>query len=180
MWNEKNEWPVLLKLTAIGGNFSEEEIRALNDAVVGKLLCAIAYCSGCKDPDRIAVTHLITLVAAKRCREIFNHRQKESIRDRLLPLLYFPGGNEEVIKAGTLLLSLYSLQDHKVDLMADIVEKKENPLSYTDYEEEKKRILSEYDKTRPYIKDYFKEYYKAINPKEENILNQVITATFWL
>ena len=106
VWNEKKEWPRLMEMAAIGGKFSGKEITALNESIVGKLLCAIAYYSGCTHPDRIAVSHLITLIAATRCKEIANHRMEESIRERLSTFLYFPEGNEEVIQAGSLLLEL--------------------------------------------------------------------------
>lgn len=171
MWNEKKEWPVLLKLAAIGGNFSEEETRMLNNAMVGKLLSAIAYLSGCKDPDRIAVLHLIALVAATRCKKVVNHRVKESLRERLIPFLYFPGGNKEVIKAGTLLLELLSLEDHKTDFLEDMINNKENPLSSIDYDTEKRRILGEYNKIDQKVRDFFKDFYKWI---------QETPMAFWL
>jgi hypothetical protein len=162
MWNEKKEWPLLVEMASIGGKFSAKEIKSLNRSIAGKLLCAIAYYSGCKNPDRVAVLHLITLVAAARCRKITNHRVKESLRERLAPFLNFPGGNKEVVKAGALLLELLSLEDHKADFIEDIINNKENPLSSIDYKSEKERILGEYDNTGQWIKDYFEDFYKWI------------------
>jgi len=162
-WNEKKEWPLLLKKAAIGGKFSQNEIKALDCSIAGKILCAIAYYSGCASPERISVSHLITLIAATRCRQLANHRIQESLRERLTPFLYFPGGNEEVIRAGSLLLELLSLEDHRVDFLNDILNDKINPLINTDYDLEKKRILKEYDTVDPQIKKYFEDYYKWIH-----------------
>ena len=161
-WNEKKVWPELVEQASIGGKFSGKEIKALNRSIVGKLLCAIAYHSGCPHPDRIAVTHLITLVAATRCRKIAHHRVKESISDRLAPFLHFPGGNQEVIKAGSLLLELISLEDHKADFIEDALADKINPLNFIDYHKGKKRILDEYSTIDPQIKKYFEDYYTWI------------------
>jgi hypothetical protein len=161
-WNEAKVWPELLEQASIGGKFSGQEIKALNNSIVGKLLCAIAYRSECTNPDRIAVTHLITLVAATRCRKIATHRVKESIRERIAPFLHFPGGNEEVIKAGSLLLELLSLEDHKTDFVKDALENKLNPLIFTDYSKEKECILDQYSAIDPQIKKYFEDYYNWI------------------
>jgi hypothetical protein len=162
MWNEKKVWLYVKEQAAIGGKFSAKELYTLDHSITGKLLCAIAYYSCCNDPDRIAILHLITLVAGTRCRKIAHHRVKESLRDRLSPFLYFPGGNKEVIKAGTLLLELLSLEDHKTDFVTDMLQNKENPLTSIDYKAEKARILDEYHRIEPCVRDMFKDFYKWI------------------
>ena len=138
------DWRKVTGLVVRAANLSPAEETSLQNSLVAKILTETAYLSGCHNPERIVLMHLTTLIAAVRCKDLSKHKAGEKVFDRIVPFLNFPGGNEEVVKACSILLQLLSLNDHAHDFGADILNDKYNPLVAINYEEEKKRLIEQF------------------------------------
>lgn len=154
----------------VAARLTESEIEIVNNSLVPDIIIETAYQSGCIDPDRVAVGHLITFIGAFRCRDISDHRNGESLRNRIETIGHYPGGNIETVKAGMLLLELLSLNDHLEDIEKDLIKGKTNPLISAgfNYEKEKARIDREYMGLSESVKKSFKYLH-----------DKVIKAGFW-
>jgi hypothetical protein len=96
-----------------------------------KLTAAIPYLAGSEDPDRFAVSNLLTLHAATKARALFNHRPGDD-EDIFRRLAAFHVGNHadpKIVDHGLTLLALISLGDHEHDAAADKKAGKYNPLN---------------------------------------------------
>lgn len=158
-WNKEKQWPAIVKWTSKASNLSREETVRLEKSLAAKIIAATTYLSGCENPDRIAISHLTTFIAAIKCPEVFSQKEGETIRERLNTGKFFPGGNEKIVRAGWILLEFLSLKDHRTDISDDILEGKYNPLILdVDYKEEKEQLLREYSKLSPAVKELFKGF----------------------
>lgn len=158
-WRKIENWSRLVHETTQAARLTSEESTRLSRSLVAEVIAATAFISGCKDPERIAVTHLTTLVGAVRCPEVFGHRQGESLQDRLLVGNYYPGGNPEAVKACMLILELISLNDHRADFKNDLINKKSNPLAYNlNYDEAREKIRKEIKSLSPECIEIYKKF----------------------
>ena len=95
-----------------------------------KLVAAIGYLAGSEDPDRFAVSNLLTFHGATKARALFNHRPSDDV-DVFRRLATFRVGelaDQTVVRYGTTLLALISLGDHEHDTETDRLAGKYNPL----------------------------------------------------
>jgi len=96
-----------------------------------KLFAAIPYLAGSEDPDRFAVSNLLTFHAATKARAVFNHRPSDD-EDVFRRLAAFHVGNHadpKVVDYGLTLLALISLGDHEHDTEGDKKAGKYNPIA---------------------------------------------------
>lgn len=96
-----------------------------------KLFAAIPYLAGSEDPDRFALSNLLTFHAATKARAVFNHRPSDD-DDIFRRLAAFHVGNHadpKVVDYGLTLLALISLSDHEHDIEGDKKSGKYNPIA---------------------------------------------------
>ena len=87
----------------------EADARRLEDNNAAQLIGALPFLAGCAHPERTALSHLTTLIAASRNPHVFGQKPSESIRDRLRPIETFENGDRDIIERGMTLLELASL-----------------------------------------------------------------------
>ena len=88
----------------------EADARRLEDNNAAQLIGALPFLAGCAHPERTALSHLTTLIAASRNPHVFGQKPSESIRDRLRPIETFENGDRDIIERGMTLLELASLR----------------------------------------------------------------------
>lgn len=125
-----------------------------------KLFAAIPYLADSEDPDRFALSNLLTFHAATKAREVFNHRPSDDV-DPYRRLACFHVGNQadpKVVDYGLTLLALISLSDHEHDRDGDKKVGKYNPLNEGKWDATKVRtdLQAELDKN-PALKASFGE-----------------------
>lgn len=117
----------LANLALVIGNDAQKYLK--NPAA--KLFAAIPYLSGSEDPDRFALSNLLTFHAATKARAVFNHRPSDDA-DPFRRLACFHVGNQadpKVVDYGLTLLAMISLGDHEHDRDGDKKAGKYNPLN---------------------------------------------------
>lgn len=168
-WSREKQWPKIVEWTRKATSLTPCETEQFKKSLAAEIIAATAYLSGCKNPDRIALSHMTTFIAAVKCPEVFSQKEGETIRERLDTGNFFPGGNEEVVKCARVLLELLSLNDHKTDISGDILKGRYNPLILEiDYKEEKEKLLREYN-----------QFSLAVKGQFNALLGDVLTASSW-
>ena len=124
-----------------------------------RLFAAIPYLAGSEDPDRFALSNLLTFHAAVKDRELFDHRQSDD-EDVFRRLAAFHVGNHadpKVVDHGLTLLALISLNDHVKDLEADKLsgeEQKKLADQLSELQEKLKRLTDQKEKKDQLQKDF--------------------------
>jgi hypothetical protein len=96
-----------------------------------RLTAAIPYLAGSEDPDRFAVSNLLTFHAATKVPSLFDHRDTDDV-DVFRRLAAFHVGNHSdprVVDYGLTLLALINLSEHERNAEADRETGKYNPLN---------------------------------------------------
>jgi len=96
-----------------------------------RLLAAIPYLAGSEDPDRFAVSNLLTFHGMTKARSLFDHRATDD-GDVFRRLATFHVGSQadpKTVDYGLTLLALISLNDHEHDGQADRTAGKYNPVN---------------------------------------------------
>jgi len=107
------------------------EARRYSAVPAAKIAAAIPYLAGSEDPDRFAVSNLLTFHGATKARALFNHRPSDDT-DVLRRLACFHVGqlsDQRVVRYGLTVLSLISLGDHQHDVEEDRRIGKYNPVA---------------------------------------------------
>ena len=123
----ESDWKfVLAQLTVVLGP-EAERYAALPAA---RLLGALPYLAGSEDPDRFAVSNLLTFHAAAKARALFDHRPSDDgdIFRRLATIHVGNRADPHIVDYGLTLLALISLNDHDKDQAADRLAGKYNPV----------------------------------------------------
>jgi len=96
-----------------------------------KVIAAIPYLSGSEDPDRFAVSNLLTFYGATKARSLFNHRPSDDadILRRLATIQFGTLADRRTVNYGMTLLALISLGDHEHDTEEDRKAGKYNPVA---------------------------------------------------
>lgn len=123
-----------------------------------KLFAAIPYLANSEDPDRFALSNLLTFHAATKARAVFNHRPSDD-EDVFRRLAAFHVGNHadpKVVDYGLTLLALISLSDHEHDIEGDKKSGKYNPVANGKWDAAaiKKNLQTDLDKN-PALKESF-------------------------
>lgn len=96
-----------------------------------RLVAAIPYLAGSEDPDRFAVSNLLTFHGAAKARKLFDHRSSDDtdIFRRLAAFHVGSKADPKVVDYGLSLLALVSLSDHERDAEGDRKTGKYNPVN---------------------------------------------------
>lgn len=125
---QEDDWKsVLTHLEEILG----PEARRYASVPTARLVAAIPYLAGSEDPDRFAVSNLLTLYGASKARALFDHRSDDDL-DPFRRLATFHVGTQadpQIVDYGRTLLALVSLADHVADVERDREAQKYNPVA---------------------------------------------------
>ena len=107
------------------------EAERYAEVPAAKITAAISYLAGSEDPDRFAVSNLLTFHGAVKARELFNHRPSddEDLYRRLGAFHCGKRSDPNMVEYGLAVLGYISLADHKNDAAADREAGKYNPLN---------------------------------------------------
>ena len=114
-----------------------------------RLVGALPYVAGCKNPERTALSHLAVFILAsqKKARTVFDHAPSDDGDPlaRLESISHFPGGDPAVIRKGMALLALLMLGGYEKDKAKDAASGEYNPLNAGAWkaEEMKTRLRAE-------------------------------------
>jgi len=121
-------WHTIIEHTVLAAKLDEKEKYKITSCPVAKLIAALPYYAGCRNPDQLAVLKVGIYLAACRDPVLFSHRKNQSVRERILPITVCPDGDSRVIKLVTDFLELISLNDHLADIDKDLKTGHPNPL----------------------------------------------------
>ncbi|MDC7226893.1 MAG: hypothetical protein PQJ61_09030 [Spirochaetales bacterium] len=124
------------------------ELARYRENKTAKLIAAIPFIAGCRQPLRTAVAHVAVYQLARReAKDIFLHDIDDdaSIMDRLFEGSSFNGGDERIIKHGMNLLALQMIRGYAKDWSDDIMHMKYNPLVHRswNFEAEEESLIKE-------------------------------------
>ena len=141
-------WSVIMETLSGAFHFTEAEKARYAENKTVKLIAAIPFIAGCRQPMRTAVSHVaIYHIARKEGKEIFLHEIEDdaSIMDRLFEGSNFSGGDIEIIKRGMNLLALQMIRGYAKDWSDDIMNSKYNPLvqGHWDFKTEEAALMEE-------------------------------------
>ena len=125
-------WPVILSDVESLFQFSPETIEKLAHSRIAKLTAAIPFIAGCRNPVRIAVSHVMYVLSAEipSIAQYFLHSfaDNENVFTRLERISHFPDGDPLIIQRGMNLLTVIMISDYQKDKEHDKKIKKYNPL----------------------------------------------------
>ena len=127
------DWNRLAASAAEACRMDESEGGSLRSSRAARIVGALPFLAGCRNPERTALAHLAVLVLASRgsSRAVFDHGPGDD-RDplaRLEPIARFPGGDPAVIRKGMALLGLLLLGGYERDRAKDAASGEYNPLN---------------------------------------------------
>jgi hypothetical protein len=126
------EWKRLAAIIAAAFGFDKEKAARFLASPTAKLVGALPFLAGCREPERTAVAHLGTLVLASHptAKDIFDHNEGDDYDSlaRLAPISHFEGGDPAVINRGMKLLASMMIRGYKKDLASDKQAGLYNPL----------------------------------------------------
>lgn len=127
----EEQWQELQTYVIKSTSLNNQEQELLSQSLVAKILGAIPYLAGCDNPDQLAVLEVSLYIVAMRNKELFSHREKQTIRERINTGFLSPlrEGDPNIVDFGLTLLELISLNDHKSDLTSDLLNEHSNPLT---------------------------------------------------
>lgn len=138
----EQRWPELSE--AVGHAFRMEpaEREWLRAKPVARLVAALPFIAGCKQPERTAAAHLGTyLLSIREAKPYFNATEEDDadIMDRLRLGMSFNGGDQAIIDKGMALLALNMVDDYERDVQIDAAMGKYNPVASGAFDAERVR-----------------------------------------
>jgi hypothetical protein len=126
------EWKDIVSIIASSFNMDDAKKARLLAAPTPKLIAAIPYLAGCREPKRTALAHLATyLVAASEAgAATFDHNAGDNydVLARLATGANFEGGDPAVINRGMKKLAVIMIRGYQKDLESDKAKGLYNPV----------------------------------------------------
>jgi hypothetical protein len=127
------EWKRLTGIIAAAFGFDTAKAARFSASSTAKLVGALPFLAGCREPERTAIAHLGTLVLASHpsAKGIFDHNEGDDFDTlaRLAPIAHFEGGDPAVINRGMKLLASMMIRGYKKDIASDKKAGLYNPLA---------------------------------------------------
>jgi hypothetical protein len=125
-------WEDLVNNVATIVHLSPAQQVRFHESRTARLIGALPWLAGCRNPDRIALSHLMVywLSVAPATNRIFDHRLSDNgqVLDRLRPIMNFEGGDNAILTRGMKLLALQMVCGYCRDLAKDAASGEYNPL----------------------------------------------------
>ncbi len=129
----QEQWNDLVERTALLFHFDPARKEKMAGHQIMKLVGALPFLAGCRNPRRTALTHLATYViaASEGGKDLFLHSFADNcdLFSRLERISHFDGGVQAIIQRGMNLLALAMLEDHHKDSREDLQHRKYNPVN---------------------------------------------------
>jgi hypothetical protein len=142
----EKEWFGIAETVGKAFGLSKERMEHLKGKKTAKLIAGIPFLAGCRNPDRIAASHLAIYLLGIAAPEISDHRKTDddTLDARLERISWFDGGDEAVISRGMDLLTLQMLAGYNTDREKDKAKNKYNPLNagLWDFERDKRELIN--------------------------------------
>jgi hypothetical protein len=126
-------WQEIVSIIASSFAMDESRKTALANNAVAKLIAAIPFQAGCREPERTALAHLATyiLAASAPAKKAFTHKSQDDydVLARLAAIAGFEGGDPVVINRGMKLLAISMISGYKRDAGSDKTKGIYNPVS---------------------------------------------------
>jgi hypothetical protein len=131
-FNDK-AWKEIVAITASAFNMEDEKKARLAAAPTPKLIAAIPYLAGCREPKRTALAHLATYIvaASEAGQATFDHNGGDNydVLARLQTIANFEGGDPAIINRGMKTLASIMIRGYQKDAKSDKAAGLYNPLS---------------------------------------------------
>lgn len=112
-------WHEIVSIVASSFRMEEKHKAALLVNPVAKLIAAIPYLAGCREPLRSALAHVGTYVlgAGGPAKKVFAHKSQDDydVLARMAAIASFEGGDPAVINRGMKLLAICMIAGYKRD-----------------------------------------------------------------
>ena len=141
------EWEYLAKETAKVFNLTSKEAEQLYNCNTAKLIAALPFVAGCKEPERTSIAHLcIYLAELKGFQKYYAHVPSDDadIFNRLSFISTFDGGNYTIIEHGMNLLAYIMIEGYNRSQEKDLRNGIYNPIANGswDYKKMKSKLLN--------------------------------------
>jgi len=160
----ESAWVEIVENTVISSNLSGIEEQKIRKNPVARLLAALPYYAGCKNPDQLAALKLGMYVAGMRNPAMFAHRENQTVRERIEPGVLCPSGDPEIIEIATSFLELISLNDHIHDFEEDMKTGHPNPIGTNMLFHYARRDQLVYEIENVYNQDVVQRMMQVVNP----------------
>lgn len=134
-------WNRLSSIIASAYSMDADRSAKLRKNVTGRLIAALPYAAGCREPERTALAHLAVFVLADsdQARRIFDHKKEDDfdVLARLAPIAWFEGGDPAVINRGMKTLAIIMLEGYKRDVASDKAKGWYNPIGEKSWDPDK-------------------------------------------
>jgi hypothetical protein len=126
-------WKEIVAITA--ASFSMDAARAakLLGNVTAKLIAAIPFIAGCREPMRTALAHLATFIVSgsAAAEKVFDHKPEDNydVLARLATIAHFEGGDPAIINRGMKQLAAMMIEGYRKDIASDKARGLYNPVA---------------------------------------------------
>ncbi len=125
-------WDHLVDLVSASFRMTDSETEKLRSSKAAKVIGALPYIAGAREPERVAVAHLGTFVLAGRDRSrlVFDHKASDDgdVLARLEPIADHPGADKALVDRGMRILALMMIAGYARDVEKDRGSGEYNPL----------------------------------------------------
>ncbi|AEE17912.1 hypothetical protein [Treponema brennaborense] len=139
---ERIDWDYFVSEIQKVFKLNDFEVTRLKNSNVAKIIATIPFAAGCNEPERTAISHLITYIAEiKGFQKYCAHLPCDNfdIYHRLNRLATFSGGDKKIIHEGLSLLALIMLEGYHESQEHDKQNKIYNPLNSGSWNYEQKK-----------------------------------------
>lgn len=129
---DHSSWIGIVGQLKISFRLTDNEVKKLEESKIARLIGAIPFLAKCDNPERKAINHLSTYLAAARGSKVLSLHNLDDDRDilaRLEEINTFTSGDPKIIEKGMKLLALNMVHDYLRDMEEDRLNNKYNPLN---------------------------------------------------
>jgi hypothetical protein len=116
-------WKEIVRITSV--SFAMDKARAdkLLTNATAKLIAAVPFLAGCREPMRTALAHLATYIVsgAPGADKVFDHKAEDNydVFARLATISHFEGGDPAIINRGMKHLAAMMIEGYRKDVSSD-------------------------------------------------------------
>jgi hypothetical protein len=116
-------WREMASITASAFAMDGARAARLAGNATAKLIAAIPFLAGCREPERTALAHLATFIVAgsEAGEKIFDHKAEDNYDTlaRLATISDFAGGDPAIVNRGMKQLAIMMIEGYKNDIASD-------------------------------------------------------------
>lgn len=125
-------WKEIVAITASAFVMDSNRAGRLQANATARLIAAIPFLAGCREPKRTALAHLATFIVAgsDAGEAAFDHKAEDNYDTmaRLATIAHFEGGDPATIDKGMKLLAAMMIEGYKKDVASDKAKGLYNPV----------------------------------------------------